>query len=200
MQKSRLLVSFGKDTLVVSFDEDKGELDLSCQKLMQKDIPAICELLNKYPSARSLNLSGNKLGDEGAKALAKALASDVVTIQSLNVANNNITDEGVKALANTTLQSLDVSFNEISDEGFKAFSTNTTIRTLSATWNEISDEGAKAVLNANTTLQSLNLAGNDLSNAVIKAISNELIKRTGSSSEKVGISEETSSPSSTFSP
>ena len=45
-----------------------------------------------------MNLSNNRIGDEGSKALAMALEKNT-TLQNLNLNYNRLGDEGVKAIA-----------------------------------------------------------------------------------------------------
>jgi len=93
----------------------------------------------------------NNIGAEGAKELAKALATNT-TLTKLIFYNDNIGAEGATALAkaltaNTTLTTLIFYNNNIGDEGAKelakALATNTTLTTLSLNINNIGAEGAK---------------------------------------------------------
>src|SRR3990167_8895979 len=68
------------------------------------------------------------IGDEGAKALAKALQTNT-SLTRLNLNLNNISDEGAKALAN-------------------ALQTNTSLTTLDLRWNDIGAESVTALANA----------------------------------------------------
>ena len=138
-------------------------LDKACRRLRNND----CTLLH-------LDLSYNKIGDEGATALAKALEGNT-TLKKLILFSIQISDEGATALAeamkgNTTMQTLYLSFNQISDKGAtalaKAMKGNTTLQKLDLGSNQISDEGATALgqaLMGNTTLQRLYLYKNKIS-------------------------------------
>jgi len=91
-----------------------------------------------------LELANNKIGNEGASALAEGLQTNT-TITVLNLANNKIGNEGASALA-------------------QVLQTNTTITVLDLANNQIGNEGAAAlaeVLQTNTTITVLNLVGNE---------------------------------------
>jgi hypothetical protein len=69
----------------------------------------------------TLDLSSRQLGDVGASALGKAIATNV-SIRELTVMWNDIGDSGAKALGeaiicNTSLTKLNLSYNDIGDEG-----------------------------------------------------------------------------------
>jgi len=71
-----------------------------------------------------LNISNNKIGSEGAAALASALRVNRV-LKTLDLFNNRIGDEGAKALAsalrvNGVLKSLNIHRNNIGDKGAAA--------------------------------------------------------------------------------
>ncbi|EOD26944.1 hypothetical protein EMIHUDRAFT_114838 [Emiliania huxleyi CCMP1516] len=82
------------------------------------------------PRLEKLWLQGNKIGDEGCKALAAALGKEGAAprLERLYLNDNEIGDEGCKALAAALgkegaaprLWLLDLSRNKISDEGYKA--------------------------------------------------------------------------------
>uniref|UniRef100_A0A0G4HKE0 Uncharacterized protein n=1 Tax=Chromera velia CCMP2878 TaxID=1169474 RepID=A0A0G4HKE0_9ALVE len=146
-----------------------------------------------FLSLQTLNLSTNKIGDEGAKALAEALrARALPSLQSLNLSTNKIGDEGVKALAKvlkqTTLpflQSLDLSDNEIGAEGAKFLAealkveTFPSLQSLELEHNRIRAEGATALAAALKevtlpSLQSLNLYYNQIGDEGVKAIAGAL--------------------------
>ncbi len=72
-----------------------------------------------------LNIRGNRIGPEGAKAIAAALGSSVLT--DLNLRGNSIGMEGAKALAGALasgavlkMKKCDLSFNGLHAEGKSA--------------------------------------------------------------------------------
>ena len=130
-------------------------LNLSGKFIDAKQVKAIARIL-PYTSLRSLDVSGNNIGDEGAEALAANK-----TLSSLNVSSNFIFARGAKALAaNKTLSSLNVSQNCIGPGGAKALAANTNLNSLDVSCNVIGDEGAMA-LTANKTLSVLNIGNNN---------------------------------------
>ena len=125
------------------------------------------------------------IGDEGAKALAKALQTNT-SLTRLNLNLNNISDEGAKALANalqtnTSLTTLDLRWNDIGAEGVTALAnalkTNSSLTRLDLGNNRIGDEGATALANAlqtNTSLTTLDLRWNDIGAESVTALANAL--------------------------
>jgi hypothetical protein len=104
--------------------------------------------LKKNESLTSLNLGYNKIGVEGAKAIAQALEKNE-SLTSLYLMNNKIGAEGAKALAqalekNESLTSLDFWNNKIGDEGAKAIAQalekNESLTSLELWNNDISEE------------------------------------------------------------
>lgn len=101
-------------------------------RLLDSDINDLVLFIENQPEIETVILSNNRIGDEGAKLLAR-----LTTIKSLNLYNNSISDEGAKALAaSTTLISLDVGFNKISIVGAKALVANTSIISLNLRDND----------------------------------------------------------------
>mmetsp|Transcript_82143 Transcript_82143/g.255294 ORF Transcript_82143/g.255294 Transcript_82143/m.255294 type:complete len:662 (-) Transcript_82143:75-2060(-) len=75
-------------------------LNLSSTRLSNGSVQALLTLLPRAPATglAALALSGNRLGDAGAAAVAKALVSFPM-LEELRLANNNISAEGLGALA-----------------------------------------------------------------------------------------------------
>merc|ERR1712007_314830 len=101
-----------------------------------------------------LDLRINKIGDEGAEALAEMLKVNE-KVQVLDLRINKIGDEGAEALAddlavNKTLESLYLTSNGIGDKDAEALAdalaTNKTLRYLYLQENEIGDKRAEAKL------------------------------------------------------
>lgn len=89
---------------------NKGYTDKSCT--------LISHFLEINGFLKHLNLSQNKIGDDGVTSLARALKSSV-SIKSLSLRNNNISDRGVTHLSgsfdtNSSLKSLELCNNKIS--------------------------------------------------------------------------------------
>ncbi|KAK3254364.1 hypothetical protein CYMTET_36420 [Cymbomonas tetramitiformis] len=142
-------------------DDKVTELDLSMKIIGVPGALVLGRLLVSNGSLNTLNLYDNRIGDEGAKALAVALTPN---------------EEGV---FNTSMNTLDLYDNKIGDEGANALAValtpnaegvfNTSLNTLSLSNNKIGDEGAKALAVAltpnamglfNTSLNALNVWGN----------------------------------------
>ena len=74
-------------------------LDLSSNKIAFKGCEAIHDILtSKYCVLESLNLSANRVGHYGAKALSQALAKNR-TLVHLDLTKNEIDDNGLKMIA-----------------------------------------------------------------------------------------------------
>jgi Leucine-rich repeat (LRR) protein len=129
----------------------------------------------------SLDLTGNRIGDEGAQALkglvnltrldmagneigaagATALKG-LVNLTRLNLAGNEIGDEGAPALEGlVNLTSLNLAGNEIGDKGVQALKGLVNLTSLDLSYNNIGAEGAQA-LKGLVNLTSLDLAGNEV--------------------------------------
>lgn len=118
----------------------------------------------------NLDLEYNKIGAEGARALAQCLAQ-THQIHSLGLWGNDIGAEGAKALAQylpqTQIHNLDLGCSEIGDEGTKALAEclpQTQIHMLDLSANNIGDEGAKALAQclSQTQIHTLHLWNNNI--------------------------------------
>ena len=136
---------------VAARQKDK-DLDLS--RLGLTEIPLE---LHALTGLTSLNLWGNQIGADGARALA-ALTS----LTSLDLSRNGIGDDGARALAALTgLTSLNLSDNEIGNDGARALAALTGLTSLYLWGNRIGADGARA-LAALTGLTSLDLSANEV--------------------------------------
>ena len=117
----------------------------NCVSLSLEAIKMFAKILEKNQMLQQLNLSGKRIGNEGALALAGALEKNQV-LQQLNLSRNQIGNEGALALAG-------------------ALEKNQVLQQLNLTWNQIGNEGALALAEAlekNRVLTQLNLIkGND---------------------------------------
>ena len=137
--------------------------------------------------AKKLDLTGKRIGDVGARALAASLEKNT-TLTDLGLDDTEIGDDGAKALAaslekNTTLEVLDLYGNNIGDDGARALAAslekNTTLEVLDLDDNEIGDDGARALaasLEKNTTLMTLDLHGNGIGDDCARALAASLEK------------------------
>lgn len=78
--------------------------------------------LKQAPTLKGLNLSGNKLTDDGVKHLAKAICE--TSIEELNISSNKLSEKCMEPLAaifktNKGLKVLDLQGNGITNRVFK---------------------------------------------------------------------------------
>ncbi|CAK0841104.1 unnamed protein product [Prorocentrum cordatum] len=114
------------------------------------------------PRLQALDLFGNRVGDEGAAALAAALRAPgaLPSLQVLNLTNNRVGDEGAAALAAAlrapgalpSLQVLDLGDNRVGAEGaavlaaaLRAPGALPRLQLLHLGGNRVGDEGAAAL-------------------------------------------------------
>lgn len=87
----------------------EDRLDLDDLSLTSENVEEICTFLNKHPNIKVLDISGNYLGDEGAKKLA-----NIRTLRSIDFSNNLISADGIIELSKiTTFRFIDISNNAI---------------------------------------------------------------------------------------
>ncbi|KAF9956626.1 hypothetical protein BGZ72_002637 [Mortierella alpina] len=153
--------------------------------LREKEIADLAEALKTNLSLTTLDLQGNAIGNDGAKALAAALEINS-TMTTLNLTDNDIGPLGANALAealktNSTLTTLNLRGNAIGDDGAKALAAalkiNSTMTTLNLTYNGIGPLGANALaeaLKTNSTLTALNLSLNNIQYDGAKALGEAL--------------------------
>jgi len=133
------------------------------------------------PWQRELLLSGLEWGDEEVVELAGALPS-FVALESLDLSHNKIRDEGGKALAayvvaSGSLTSLDLSFNELEAEAAKALApalaANGSLTSLDLRYNELGPAGAEALapgLASNASLTCCNVLQNEMDVAAAESL------------------------------
>jgi NLR family CARD domain-containing protein 3 len=129
----------------------------------------VAELLRPRCELRLLSLENNKIGDDGAKAVAALLA--VSSMAELNLAVNLIGDEGAVALgaglaASRTLKALSLYHNKVSDHGTSAIGNTletSALETLDLSFNAVRSVDALAeALWGNSSLSDLDLSGNQI--------------------------------------
>ena len=151
------------------------------------DVVELCEVLPRFAALRTLDLSKNKIGLEGAKAIAEALMkSGTAVVITLYLGLNNIGDEGAIAIAealkvNAVLTTLNLGYNSIGVEGAKAIAealkVNAVLTELRLGVNTIGDKGAKAiaeVLKVNAVVTTLSLWNNSIGDEGAIAIAEAL--------------------------
>ena len=145
-------------------------LDLSGNYIGEAGAKAIAA---KLTGLTALDLSGNKIGEAGAQAIAAKLTG----LTSLDLSGNKIGEEGAKAIAAslTGLASLNLSENRIGAAGAEAIAAKlTSLASLDLALNNIGDAGAKAIAASLTGLASLDLWGNHIGAEGAKAIAASL--------------------------
>jgi hypothetical protein len=154
------------------------------------DVVELCEVLPRFAAVRTLDLSRNKIGPEGASALGEALKFNAV-VTKLWLTNNNIGPEGATAIAealkvNAVVTTLYLYGNSIGDEGAiaiaEALKVNAVLTSVDLRSNSIGGDGAKAIaeaLKVNAVLTKLNLKFNDMGDAGNKALRDAVRGRSG---------------------
>lgn len=119
-----------------------------------KGVHEIWSSLRGMPSLMTLEISKNQVGDDG---MAPIDSAPVRRLEGLDVADNRIGDTGARALARLlrssgTMKWLGLSGNEIGDGGAaalaSAFGAGTRLRVLDLKLNPIGDQGADAIAGA----------------------------------------------------
>jgi Ran GTPase-activating protein (RanGAP) involved in mRNA processing and transport len=140
----------------------------------QADAIGIQRVLKTYPSIKSLSLPGNRIDAELLKAMLAGLVKNN-TLTYLDISHNKIDDEGAAAIATVLqkkdlgLRHIDLSDNLIRSQGAKllgfALGKNTQIQFVSLRLNRLGDEGGARFfenLQGNRSVRSLNLSNNQM--------------------------------------
>jgi len=142
-----------------------------------------------------INLSGEGIGDEGAKKLARALKDKNLNLEGINLDENKIGDEGAVKLAEVfagmkELKLVEMGMNKIGSNGASALMTNGSFRSLDLRGNSMEDGEIKApsarhfdrlnlsdcrltskiIRSIQATVKSLNLSNNELNDDVFECI------------------------------
>ena len=125
----------------------------------------------------AISLFGNKIGDDGAKALADALKVNS-SVTDIDLTGNNIGADGTKALAdalkvNASVIEIDLAVNNIGTDGAKALAdalkVNFSVISIDLEWNyNIGADGKQAIEEINTYLQRNKTMHDMLLTAVLK--------------------------------
>uniref|UniRef100_A0A0E0DZP0 peroxidase n=1 Tax=Oryza meridionalis TaxID=40149 RepID=A0A0E0DZP0_9ORYZ len=161
----------------LAYNKSAEEVDFSGNGITAVGIEAFDGILQINTALKSLNLSGNAIGDEGAKKLL------------LN--STNIGDEGAKAISdmlkkNKTIRTLQLSNNTIEYSGFasiaEALLENNVLRSLFVNGNYGGPLGASSLAKGilgNKTLRELHLHGNGFGNEGVRALMSALSAHKG---------------------
>lgn len=152
----------------------------------QSDALSIQRVLKSCPSLKSLSLPGNRIDGDLLKAILAGLVKNN-TLTHLDLSHNKIGDDGAQALGvilskkDVALKRIDLSDNAIRIDGAKALGTalghNTSVEWLSLRLNRLGDSGGILffdALRSNSTITSLNLANNQLGPEAARSIAEYL--------------------------
>ena len=117
----------------------------------------------------SLNISNNRIDDEGVKVLCEGLGEELHT---LNISHNEISDRGLEAIAQCkNLVELDISDNKIDDEGAEILckGLGEEFHTLNISRNKIGDRGLEAI-SQRKNLVKLDISYNKIDDEGVKSI------------------------------
>ncbi|MBX9703183.1 MAG: hypothetical protein K2X39_03425 [Silvanigrellaceae bacterium] len=157
---------------------------LNVKEITNSHINDFSYFINKFQNLKSLDLSGNQLGDPSVKELASSLIQKFITALNLNF--KQVYHQGVKGLAqaltqNKSLTSLNLRFNRISALGMKdiaqALSHNRSLISIHLCANPIGDQGVQwlaQALSYNESLTLLDLMNNQIGNQGAQEIARTL--------------------------
>lgn len=148
-------------------------VDLSENNLQSSAAEMIADLFRDNYTLTSLNLSGNLFKEDDAKYFAAILASDrYVGLKRLDLSHNRLGDNGAKVIAhalgdNEIITYLNLSWNQIRHNGIEclahALAENNCLKVFDVSANGVSNPGAECIakaLSSNRTLEELNLSFN----------------------------------------
>ncbi|XP_033080417.1 NACHT, LRR and PYD domains-containing protein 13 [Trachypithecus francoisi] len=151
----------------------------------------LSDALLQNRSLAHLNLSKNRLGDEGVKFLCEALGRPDCNLQSLNLSGCSCTREGCRELANAlrhnrNVKILDLGQNDLQDDGVKLLCealkpAHRALHTLGLAKCNVTTaccQHLSSVLSSSKSLVSLNLLGNELDPDGVKMLCKALRKST----------------------
>ena len=150
-------------------------LNLSCNHIGDGGCCALAKAIQDNFTLQRVQLGGNCMGSQGILALSSSLKYRECPIEALSLPDNEIDDNGVRAVAtslqsNVNLRELFLHGNRIGSAGVtclaSALRQNQTLKSLDLSNNCIGDDGARALSEAlvdNTSLTTLILGDNRLS-------------------------------------
>jgi len=148
------------------------ELNLSKNQIDDAGVSQLVKALAGKENLAIVNLSGNKIGDEGAKAIAEGLSAEGLNVPHLELGNNQIGNDGAAALgkfleSNKSVSKVYLNNNQIGDVGAAAIAAGITnngkVSVLDLSNNKIGAAGALAIrelLASNRELAEVSLSGN----------------------------------------
>jgi len=160
IESAKMLAKIGteKRIMLSGIKHDQTEADLSNNFLKPADGILIASDLMVTAVLTSLELFGNRIGNDGAIALADALKSGKSVLTSLNLKDNNIRNEGAAAIAEALKSGMAVLTNlNLADNALCGVN-----KYHLGTYNPSGIYAIAAALEGSSVLKSLNLADNRL--------------------------------------
>ncbi|KAK3260834.1 hypothetical protein CYMTET_30231 [Cymbomonas tetramitiformis] len=149
------------------------ELKLSSVNLTDRQVNELSKHLSQNRSVRTLDLSGNCIGDVGAGSLGVVFTENT-TLRDVNLSWNNIKSPGAKVLAHGlkdsfSIHKFNISWNGLGDTGGGFFGemmyTNNSIKELDMSYARVGVDACMVIaegLKKNMRLEYLSLNGNPL--------------------------------------
>ena len=169
-------------------------LNLSDNNFGEEGAEALTEALSNAPCLETLILNDALLGDDGVKLICEALAKGAPKLVSLNISGNEVGVEGAKGLAKLlargTLKELKAEDNELGNSGAKRIAKglkkSSTITSLNVCSSEVGGTGALAIATEAAKLKCLEkiaMNGNAIPAGTVEEIENLLGDKLGSLSD-----------------
>jgi len=182
IESATMLAKIGaeKGIMISGMSRDQTEADFSNQGLQPADTILIGSDLKFMAGVTTLDLSVNRIGDDGAKVIAEALKVKDSKIMSLDASSENIGPVGGKLISEALrtsvtggLTSINLSGNHLTNYGTDmtgikelaaALGVNGALTMLSLARSMLGEEGTKAICEAleqNKTLKELDISGDE---------------------------------------
>lgn len=138
------------------------ELELGWVQAGDEGVVALSSALEGCEVLRGLNVCGNRIGVEGARALAGAVERGLPRLGKLDVSGNALGADGAGALAEALgarggLEEVAMSWNMVGDAGVTALAAAlprcSALRRLDVAWNKVGEEGARKLCEVLQELQ-----------------------------------------------
>ena len=183
---TQLMVSESVERALKSIDNGARELSLYAQMCGDAGVGSIAKHLElKGAPIAWLDLSRCNIGPEGVKELSERFIGKTSTLKTLWLSKNRLGDEGATNLAiglerNTSLAMLDLEHNNIRGDGAMrvahSLKSNPSFRALCAAFNWVGDKGGLEIASAlknMCNLQEVDVSGSGVGRAGSQALSNE---------------------------
>ena len=137
--------------------------------LTQTGMLLLAQIAGASPTLREINISENKLGENGVKVAAELAKS--TSLESIDMKSNKLGEHGVMVATelakSTSLESIDMKSNRLGEHGAIVAAELAKLKTLTSvdmSWNGLGKHGAivAAELAKSTSLESINMSWNYL--------------------------------------